>query len=114
LAARENATTLLKIADLNNLLSSILINSKMDESVRFAGITHQHLIKESRAQDRGIKKAPFIVLIGANMPSILVEIGFISNKEERRKLLTDQYQNKIVNGLFKGIKEYSAILKDEH
>lgn len=111
LAARENATTLLKIADLNNLLSTILINSKIDESIRFARIIHQYLVKETRTLDRGIKKAPFIVLIGANMPSVLVEIGFISNKDERRKLSTEHYKKKIVDGLFKGIKEYAGILK---
>jgi len=111
LAARENATTLLKITDLNNLLNQILIDSKIRESAQFAQTLHNQLVKKTKTTDRGIKKAPFIVLIGANMPSILVELGFITNKKERSQLLNKKYQDQLADALFLGIQQYAESLK---
>jgi N-acetylmuramoyl-L-alanine amidase len=62
--------------------------------------------KDKTLRDRGVKKAPFIVLIGANMPSILAEISFVSNPGDERKLETPEYRQKIAESLYKGIARY--------
>jgi len=113
LAAKENATTNLKINDLNDLLSNLLINSKLDESIHFAHVIHKQLLNYTKSENRGIKKAPFVVLIGSDMPSILVEIGFITNKNERINILSKYYQEKIAEALYQGIKNYSLPITAE-
>jgi len=62
--------------------------------------------KAPAIRDRGVKKAPFIVLIGANMPSILAEISFISNPADEKKLQTPDYRQKIAESLYKGVAKY--------
>ena len=61
-------------------------------------------------RNRGVKKAPFIVLIGANMPSILAEISFLSNPVDEKKLRTPEYRQKIAESLYKGISKYVSSL----
>jgi N-acetylmuramoyl-L-alanine amidase len=63
--------------------------------------------KNPGVRDRGIKKAPFIVLIGANMPSILAEISFVSNPTDERKLRTPEYRQRIAESLYRGIARYA-------
>ena len=62
--------------------------------------------KAIRMRDRGVKKAPFVVLIGANMPSILAEISFVSNPSEEKKLRKTDYRQKIADSLYKGVAKY--------
>jgi len=62
--------------------------------------------KNPTLRNRGVKKAPFVVLIGANMPSILAEISFVSNPTDERKLETSEYRQKIADSLYKGISKY--------
>lgn len=111
LAARENAISQATMKDLNNLVKAITTNSKIDESRDFAGIIQRANIAGLSSQfkgvlDRGVHTAPFYVLIGANMPSILTEVGFISNPEEERWLKSEAYQEKLAESLLEGVKAY--------
>jgi N-acetylmuramoyl-L-alanine amidase len=63
-------------------------------------------VKNPGLRDRGVKKAPFIVLIGANMPSILAEISFVSNPGDERRLQTSEYRQRIAESLYRGIAKY--------
>ena len=83
---RENATDENAISDLNDLLKKAVLQTKLEESKEFAqkvqdALTVQSIKLNSNAHDRGVRKAPFVVLIGASMPSILAEIGFVSNPQ---------------------------------
>ncbi len=111
LAARENAISQATMKDLNNLVKAIATNSKIDESRDFAGIIQRNNVDGLSADfsgvlDRGVHTAPFYVLIGANMPSILTEVGFISNPEEERWLKSDDYQEKLAESLLEGVRSY--------
>ncbi len=112
-AARENVTTTKGISDLKDIIKKYLLNSKIDESKRLA--THvQSAVTTSIAKeyqsvnDKGIKKAPFIVLIGADVPSILLETSFITNPREEEQLRSERYINEIADGILKGVKLYST------
>lgn len=111
LAARENAISQATMKDLNNLVKAITTNSKIDESRDFAGIIQRANISGLSTEfkgvlDRGVHTAPFYVLIGANMPSILTEVGFISNPEEERWLKSEAFQDKLAESLLEGVKAY--------
>lgn len=112
-AARENVTTRKGISDLRDIIKNYLLNSKIDESKRLAthvqtaittGIAKEH----QTVNDKGIKKAPFIVLIGADVPSILVETSFITNPREEVRLRDPQYIDEIADGILRGIRLYST------
>lgn len=110
-AARENAGSDKSIHELQDLVKTIALKEKIEESREFASdvesALHNGLAARNPAiRDRGVKKAPFIVLIGANMPSILAEISFVSNPSDERKLLTPEYRQKIAESLYKGISKY--------
>jgi N-acetylmuramoyl-L-alanine amidase len=110
-AARENAVSQKSIHELQDLVKKIALKEKIEESHEFAANVQQALhsslaAKSSSIRDRGVKKAPFIVLIGANMPSILAEISFVSNPTDERKLRTGEYRQKIAESLYKGIAKY--------
>lgn len=105
-AALENASSERGIRDLGTLLGRMLKGAKIDESRSLAQTMQSHLCKIARANDRGVKRAPFIVLIGANAPSILVEMGFISNAQDEKLLKSDEYKDEIVKSLMNGIEEY--------
>src|SRR5262249_36096871 len=90
-AARENAISAATLKDLQNLVRAIALNSKADESKDFAASVQEAMVESMRAhdpevQDRGVHTAPFYVLIGANMPSILAEIAFISHPDDEKRL----------------------------
>ena len=110
-AARENAVSDKSIHELQDLVKKIALKEKIDESKEFASDV-QHALhsglsaKSAGIRDRGVKKAPFIVLIGANMPSILAEISFVSNPTDERKLRTSDYRQKIAESLYRGISKY--------
>ena len=105
-AAFENRASEKGIKELGILLSRILKTAKVTESRAFANITQYYLCKKTGSYNRGVRKAPFIVLIGANAPSILVELGFISNQNDVELLKSDDYKDKIAYALMNGIEEY--------
>jgi N-acetylmuramoyl-L-alanine amidase len=110
-AARENAVSEKSIHELQDLVKKIALKEKIDESQEFAGDVQSSLhsglaAKNPGERDRGVKKAPFIVLIGANMPSILAEISFVSNPGDERRLETADYRQKIAESLYRGIAKY--------
>jgi N-acetylmuramoyl-L-alanine amidase len=112
-AARENAVSEKSIYELGDLVKKIALKEKIAESHEFASNVQQALqsglaLRSSGVRDRGVKKAPFIVLIGANMPSILAEISFVSNPTDERKLETSEYRQRIAESLYRGIAKYAS------
>jgi N-acetylmuramoyl-L-alanine amidase len=110
-AARENAVSEKSIHELQDLVKKIALKEKIEESREFAGDV-QHALHSGLAakspgiRDRGVRKAPFIVLIGANMPSILAEISFVSNPDDEHRLRTSEYRQRIAESLYRGISKY--------
>ncbi len=112
-AARENAVSEKSIHELQDLVKKITLKEKIDESRELAGDVQQSLYaglsaKSPTLRNRGVKKAPFVVLIGANMPSILAEISFVSNPVDEKKLETPEYRQKIAESLYKGVAKYAG------
>jgi N-acetylmuramoyl-L-alanine amidase len=110
-AARENAVSEKSIFELQDLVKKIALKEKIEESHEFAADVQESLhsglaLKSPGIRDRGVKKAPFIVLIGANMPSILAEISFVSNPGDEKRLETSEYRKRIAESLYKGIAKY--------
>jgi N-acetylmuramoyl-L-alanine amidase len=110
-AARENAVSEKSIYELQDLVKKIALKEKIEESREFAGDVQQSLhsglaAKSPAIRNRGVKKAPFIVLIGANMPSILAEISFVSNPTDEHRLETSEYRQRIAESLYRGIAKY--------
>jgi N-acetylmuramoyl-L-alanine amidase len=110
-AARENATSTKNISDLQMILNDLMLNTKINESSRLARFVHRGLIKElqnryKRIKNRGVRQAPFYVLIGAEMPAILVEVGYITNSTENRRLCSETYLKRAASGIVKGIDLY--------
>ena len=110
-AARENAVSEKSIHELQDLVKKIALKDKIDESREFAGDVQESLygglaLNSAGIRNRGIKKAPFIVLIGANMPSILAEISFVSNPTDERKLETSEHRQRIAESLYRGVSKY--------
>ena len=111
-AARENAVSEKSVYELQDLVKKITLKDKIEESKELAGDVQQSLYaglspKNPTLRNRGVKKAPFVVLIGANMPSILAEISFVSNPTDEKKLETPEYRQKIAESLYKGIAKYA-------
>ena len=110
-AARENAVSEKSIHELQDLVKKIALKEKIEESREFAADVQRSLYvglnsRNPGVRNRGVKKAPFVVLIGANMPSILAEISFLSNPGDERKLKTSEYRQRIAESLYKGINKY--------
>jgi N-acetylmuramoyl-L-alanine amidase len=110
-AARENATSTKNISDLETILSDLMQNAKINESSRLAVYVqksmYRHLKKHySRIRSKGIKQAPFYVLLGAQMPAILIETSFISNPRECKRLNSAAYQDQMSEAIVQGIKQY--------
>ncbi len=109
-AARENAISAATMKDLQGLVKAITLNSKIDESRDFASSVQEAMVESIRGrypvQNRGVHQAPFYVLIGANMPSVLAEIAFVSNPEDERLLKTPEYREAVARSLFKGVRAY--------
>lgn len=115
-AARENATTTRNMSDLQMILSDLMLNSKIAESMRLGSSVHRSMVKTAKkkykdVKDLGVKQAPFYVLIGANMPSILVEVGFMTNKTEEKRLKSKKYLENLTDGIVDGIKNYKESLQ---
>jgi N-acetylmuramoyl-L-alanine amidase len=112
-AARENAVSDQSIHQLSDLVKKIALKEKIDESREFASDVQQGLyggLQKGNAglKDRGVKKAPFVVLIGANMPSILAEISFVTNSKDARQLQQPEYRERVAESLYKGVAKYEG------
>ena len=112
-AARENAVSDQSIHQLSDLVKKIALKDKIEESREFAGDVQQGLyggLQKGNAglKDRGVKKAPFVVLIGANMPSILAEISFVTNEKDARQLQEPEYRERVAESLYKGVAKYAG------
>jgi N-acetylmuramoyl-L-alanine amidase len=114
-AARENSMALANMSDLQHLLKEIY-SSKMDESSRFADAVQRSLHgllrrKYPDVKDLGVKQAPFYVLIGARMPSILAEISFINHRVEGKRLADPAYRQLVAQALADGVRRYARTVK---
>jgi N-acetylmuramoyl-L-alanine amidase len=112
-AARENASTNKSIFELRELLQKIVLKDKIGESREFAARVQRELASawskmNETARNRGVKKAPFVVLIGASMPSILAEIGFVSNARDEALMKKPEQRQKLAEALFRGVSQYAA------
>ena len=112
---RENAYSERSLHDLQDVIKKITLNEKVEESREFAGDIQKAIATQTaqwnrRARNRGVKKAHFIVLIGANMPSVLTEISFLSNPNDERLLKKPDYRQKMAQALFGGIFNYVKTL----
>jgi N-acetylmuramoyl-L-alanine amidase len=110
-AARENALSQSSIHELQDLLKKIARNEKIDESRELAREIQENLSKRMQRvskynRSRGVKKAPFVVLIGANMPSVLTEISFLSNPSDEALLKKGEHRQRVAEGIYKGIESY--------
>ena len=114
LAARENAPAESSIFDLKDVVEKIALKDKIDESREFASRLQTSLYTLTKtntpAKNRGIKKAPFVVLIGAQMPSVLAEIGFLTNSTDEALMRKTDHRQKIAEALYKGIAAYAESL----
>ena len=112
-AARENAVSNQSIHQLSDLVKKITLRDKIDESREFASNVEDSLyagLQKGNAglKNRGVKKAPFVVLIGANMPSILAEISFVTNPRDASQLMEPEYRERVAESLYKGVARYQA------
>ncbi len=111
-AATENATVTKSLSDLQFIINDLMLNSKINESSKFATYVQNSIISSHRksdhtCQNHGVKQALFFVLVGAQMPAILIETGFITNPTESKLLQKESYQNSIIDGIIHGIHAYA-------
>src|SRR5262245_52239617 len=111
LAARENGTSRRNVSDLQFILSDMTQNMKLEDAITLAHHLQHSLVdgmstRLTDVKDLGVKKALFYVLVGARMPSVLVEMFFITNKTEGRAMSQESYQNAVVDALYDGILKY--------
>jgi N-acetylmuramoyl-L-alanine amidase len=116
-AARENAASTQPMGGLPDFVKAIALNNKLDESRDFALQVQHAMVERQRTvnklvKDLGVKQAPFVVLIGANMPSVLAETGFVTNPQEARLLKGNAYRQKLAESLFNAIRKYQSSLKN--
>lgn len=110
-ATRENSLSQEGLHDLQDIVKKIARNEKIEESKEFASdvqdsLSHRMQLVSQNEKNRGVKKAPFVVLIGANMPSILSEISFISNPNDEKLLRKGEQRQRVADGLYRGIAAY--------
>jgi N-acetylmuramoyl-L-alanine amidase len=115
-AARENATSSQAMHNLPDIVKAIALNNKINESRDLAETVQKSMAKRLSAKNRslrdlGVKQAPFVVLIGAVMPSVLAEISFVTNRQESALLKTGAYRQQIAQALFDAIQNYQQSLK---
>jgi len=114
-AARENATSEKTIHELQELVQKITLKTKVQESREFAAALQKSLYGslwkgKTGVKDRGVKKAPFLVLIGASMPSVLVEMDFLTNLRSEKLLKNPDHRQRVAEALFKGVAQYASSL----
>lgn len=117
-AARENSASAREMHQLPDLIKAITLNNKLDESRDLATMVQNALVSNLRKSNkdirsRGVKKAPFVVLIGAAMPSVLAEISFVSNARELALLKTPAYRQRIAEALYAAVTKYRRSLKNQ-
>jgi N-acetylmuramoyl-L-alanine amidase len=109
-AARENAVSARSISDLQVILTDLMLNSKLKESKDLAKSVHSRVVNSVRqkhkVRDHGVRSAPFYVLMGAKMPAILVELGYLTNLEEAKRLQSDDYLKLLAAGVVTGVAAY--------
>jgi N-acetylmuramoyl-L-alanine amidase len=115
-AARENANSAQAMHSLPDIVRAIALNNKINESRDLAGTVQRSMVKRLGARNRtlkdlGVKQAPFVVLIGALMPSVLAEISFVTNKQDGALLRTPAYRQHIAQALCDAIVSYQQSLK---
>ncbi len=115
-AARENGTTLKQVSDLEMILFDLMANSKINESSRLAAEIQKSLVGElgrhySEVNNHGVRQGPFYVLLGATMPSVLVEAAFISNREEEARLRNRRFQEKAATAIGQGVHNFAKASK---
>ena len=116
LAARENAGSAKTMSSLPEIVKAITLNNKIDESRDFASMVQKSLQERLRradpaAKNLGVKQAPFMVLIGATMPSVLVEVSFLTNRNEATLLRSESHRRHLAEALKAGIMNYQRSLK---
>ena len=116
IAARENSASEREMHQLPDIIKAISLNNKLDESRDLANMVQDSLVSTLRksnkeVRSRGVKKAPFVVLIGAAMPSVLAEISFITNRQELQLVKTAAYKDKIAQALYSAVLRYRKSLK---
>jgi N-acetylmuramoyl-L-alanine amidase len=114
-AARENGTSLEDVTNLEAILFDLMANAKINESSRLAAKVQQAMVAGlrphySRIKDLGVRQGPFHVLLGATMPSVLVEAAFISHPREEKRLASKTYQKRVAQAIVKGVKNYAATI----
>ena len=115
-AARENAGSGRAMRDLPDIVKAIALNDKVDESRELARFVQDSLFAQLRKNDKtlrnlGVKQAPFMVLIGATMPSVLTEVAFVTNREDAGLLRSEKYRQDVAQALLAGITRYQQSLK---
>jgi N-acetylmuramoyl-L-alanine amidase len=115
-AARENAASGQKMGALPDVVKSIALNSKLNESRDLATLVQRELVAKLQPanktlRDLGVKQAPFVVLIGAAMPSVLAEVSFLTNPQDARLLKSPAYRQRIADALFDAVRRYQASLE---
>ncbi len=110
IAARENAVSPKQISDLQVILTELALNSKVSESTDLAESIQKKAVeqvsKKWKLRDHGHREAPFYVLLGAKMPAVLVEMGYLSNKTEAKRLNSEEYLTHMARGLVNGVLSY--------
>ena len=111
-AARENGTSLKQIGDLELILFDLMANSKINESSRLAAEIQSSLVEDlgrdySQVRDLGVRQGPFYVLLGATMPSVLVEAAFISHPREEARLLEKKYHERTASAIVRAVQQYA-------
>lgn len=111
LAARESGTTLARMSDLQKILNDLGLRSKVIESQQLARQVQQAMLSRLKPgyrgiRDLGVKRGPFYVLLGAQMPSILVEVAFISNRREAQRMRSSKYRQALAEGIARGIMRF--------
>jgi N-acetylmuramoyl-L-alanine amidase len=115
-AARENSASGRAMHSLPDIVRAIALNNKLDESRDFAEMVQRSMVRRLASRnkllkDLGVKQAPFVVLIGAEMPSVLAEISFVTNKQEGQLLKTGAYRQQIAEALLDAVLRYQQSLK---
>ena len=116
LASRENKESSYSLSDYKKILEKIYVDARREESRALARTMQSQLFhalqpKNPRLENRGVKTAPFVVLIGTQMPAILVEIACLSNEDEAKLLTTEDYRENIAVALARGIRNYTSALE---
>ena len=117
MAARENAASGQVMGALPDFVRAIALNNKLDESRDLATHVQRAMVARLKTsnktlRDLGVKQAPFVVLIGAAMPSVLAEISFVTNPQEAKLLKGNPYRQRIAESLFNAIRKYQSSLKN--